>query len=138
MKDHKGFTLIEILLVVVILGILSGMIIPRLVGRAEQTRVKVARTDIEAGLAEVLDLYELDTGTYPSTLQDLVTKPSSARNWNGPYIKKKELPKDPWGNAYVYRFPGHNNPDGYDLLSGGPDGAEGGNDDIANWELNEE
>jgi general secretion pathway protein G len=137
MKDHKGFTLIEILLVVVILGILSGMIIPRLVGRAEQTRVKVARTDIEAGLAEVLDLYELDNGKYPVALQDLVTKPSGARNWNGPYIKKKEIPKDPWGNPYVYRFPGHNNPDGYDLLSGGPDGAEGGNDDIANWELNE-
>ncbi|MBN1492752.1 MAG: type II secretion system major pseudopilin GspG [Candidatus Omnitrophica bacterium] len=137
MNNKKGFTLIEILLVVVILGILSGMIIPRLVGRAEETRIKVARTDIEAGLSEVLDLYELDNGKYPAALQDLLVRPAGAKNWNGPYVKKKVLPKDPWGNDYIYRFPGQNNQDGYDLLSGGPDGAEGGNDDITNWELKE-
>ncbi|MFC1808827.1 type II secretion system major pseudopilin GspG [Candidatus Omnitrophota bacterium] len=137
MKKSKGFTLIEILLVVVILGILSGMIIPRLVGRAEQTRIKIARTDIEAGLAEILDLYELDNGKYPSSLQDLITQPGGTRNWSGPYLKKKVLPKDPWGNPYLYRFPGHHNSDGYDLISSGSDGVEGGSDDIVNWETNE-
>ena len=59
------------------------------------------------------------------------------RNWNGPYVKKKSVPKDPCGNSYIYRFPGQNNADGYDLLSGGPDGVEGGNDDSTNWELDE-
>lgn len=137
MHNKHGFTLIEILLVVVILGILSGMIIPRVVGRAGEARTGVARTDIDAGLSETLSLYELDTGHYPAALQDLVQRPGSEKNWKGPYLKKKILPKDPWGNAYIYKFPGIHNPQGYDLFSAGADGAEGSDDDITNWDADE-
>lgn len=131
--NKKGFTLIEILLVVVILGLLSSMIVPRLVGRAGEARLKIARTDIDSGIAEVLDLYELDTGKYPASLSDLITQPAGVKNWKGPYIKKKILPKDPWGNEYIYKFPGTHNQDGYDLHSMGPDGVDGSDDDITNW-----
>jgi general secretion pathway protein G len=78
-----------------------------------------------------IDLYETDTGDYPSGLGDLMTEPSGATGWKGPYLKKKPL--DPWGRGYVYKYPGSQNPDGYDLFSTGRDGAEGGDDDIGNW-----
>lgn len=133
MKNQNGFTLIEVLLVVIILGLLASMVLPRLVGRAEEARVEIARTDIESGLSEVLDLYELDNGKYPLSLQDLITKPTGADNWKGPYLKKKQLPKDPWGRDYLYRHPGVQNADSYDLFSAGNDGAEGSEDDITNW-----
>ncbi len=135
MKNKAGFTLIEVLLVVVILGLLSSMVVPRLVGRAEDARNEIAKTDISAGIAEVLDLYELDNGIYPNTLKDLYVKPSSARNWKGPYLKKKADPTDPWGSPYIYRFPGINNSDAYDLYSAGKDGADGSDDDITNWDV---
>ncbi len=127
-----GFTLIEILIVVIILGILAGLVVPRLAGRTEQARQEAARSDIEGGIALSLDLYEADNGRYPQSLEDLVRKPADARNWRGPYLKKG-IPKDPWGNAYVYRFPGTQNPTLYDLSSPGPDGQEGTDDDITNW-----
>lgn len=130
--NRKGFTLIEIMLVVIILGILAAMVVPRLTGRSDEARRSVAKTDIESNLALAIDLYEVDTGTYPDSLDGLTSAPSDAVNWKGPYLKKK--PNDPWGRSYVYKYPGEHNEDSYDLSSMGKDGAEGGNDDITNWQ----
>ena len=128
----KGFTLIEILLVVIIIGILVSLVAPRLAGRSEEARKQAARADIDGGISLSLDLYEVDNGRYPSKLDDLVTKSSDAPNWKGPYLKKG-LPKDPWGNAYIYHFPGTHNTSSYDLASPGPDKQENTQDDIVNW-----
>ncbi len=131
--NKKGFTLIEIMLVVIIIGVLSAMVIPRLVGRSEQARVAAARADIEANISVALDLYELDNGTYPQSLDALMREPSPAPiNWNGPYLKRR--PQDPWGEPYEYKFPGEHNKDSYDLYSYGRDKTAGGEDDVANWE----
>lgn len=137
--QKKGFTLIEIMLVVIIIGVLVAMVVPNIAGRSEQARSTAAKTDIESNIATALDLYQVDNGRFPSTEQGLaalVAEPSTEPkpvNWKGPYLKKKKLPKDPWGHDYVYVFPGANNSDGYDLSSLGGDGAEG-KDDITNWE----
>lgn len=134
---NKAFTLIELMLVVIIIGVLVGMVMPRLVGKSEQAKKAVAQADIEANIASSLDMYEVDNGNYPSIDQGLAalrTKPSSnpvPKNWNGPYVKKEPL--DPWGNSYVYKSPGEHNSDGYDLSSKGKDGIEGTEDDITNW-----
>ncbi|HAJ56321.1 MAG TPA: type II secretion system protein GspG [Candidatus Omnitrophica bacterium] len=130
--NKKGFTLIEIMLVVIILGILAAMVVPRLTGRSDEARRSVAKTDIESNLALAIDLYEVDTGSYPDSLEDLSRAPSGASSWKGPYLKKKPL--DPWGRQYAYNYPGQHNEDSYDLSSMGKDGAEGGNDDVTNWE----
>jgi general secretion pathway protein G len=129
-----GFTLIELMLVVIIIGVLVSMTAPRLAGRSEEARLSVAKVDINANISVALDLYELDNGQYPDSengLDALRVKPGGADNWRGPYIKRK--PIDPWGNPYIYKSPGAHNPD-YDLYSYGPDGAEGGDDDVTNWE----
>lgn len=133
MRNKKGFTLIELMLVVIILGILVAMVVPRLVGRGEQARQQAAKADIHSNIALALDLYELDNGKYPGTLVDLLKDPgeSKAPNWNGPYLKRKAI--DPWGREYSYKTPGQHNPD-YDLYSLGSDGVEGGDDDVTNWE----
>ncbi len=130
--NKKGFTLIEIMLVVIILGVLAAMVVPRLTGRSDEARRSVAKTDIESNLALSLDLYETDTGTFPSTLDDLLSAPSDVTSWRGPYLKKKPL--DPWGKSYLYKYPGDHNEDSYDLYSAGRDGTEGTQDDITNWE----
>ena len=133
MKDRKGFTLIELMLVVIIIGVLVSMVAPRLVGRSEEARVAAVKADINANISVALDLYELDNGRYPDTeegLGALLAKPSSAAKWKGPYLKKEPL--DPWGRKYLYRSPGDHSGD-YDLYSCGPDGVEGGEDDIVNW-----
>ncbi len=124
--------MIEIMLVVIILGVLAAMVVPQLTGRSDEARRSVAKTDIESNLALALDLYEVDVGEYPDSLEALRTAPSDVTNWKGPYLKKP--PKDPWGRLYEYRYPGSHNQDGYDLFSKGKDGAEGGGDDITNWE----
>ena len=131
----KGFTLVELLLVVVIIAALSAMVVPRLVGRSEQAKVSVAKADIEAHLATALKLYELDNGNFPSTSQGLMAlrvKPSSSPipfNWNGPYIEKDPL--DPWGASYEYFSPGKHRGD-YDLFSHGKTTSTE-DDDIKNW-----
>lgn len=130
-----GFTLIELLLVVVIIGILAAIVVPKLAGRSEDARIAAAKADLKT-LAGAIDRYEVDSGRFPTTEQGLaalLVKPSSApepKNWKGPYIDGRELPKDPWGNPYVYRFPGERNAQGYDLYSAGPDGQPGTEDDI--------
>ena len=132
--DTKGFTLIELMLVVIIIGVLMSMVMPRLAGRSEEARVSAASADVNANISVALDLYELDNGRYPTTeegLEALRTRPLSMESWKGPYLKRR--PIDPWGNLYVYRFPGNHNPD-YDLYSYGLDSEEGGDDDIVNWE----
>lgn len=128
----EGFTLIEIMLVVIILGILAAMVVPRLTGRSDEARRSVAKTDIESSIALALDLYDVDVGSYPESLDELLTAPSDATDWKGPYLKKKPL--DPWGRSYKYKYPGDHNEDGYDLYSAGKDGVEGGDDDITNWD----
>lgn len=95
--NKNGFTLIELMLVVIIIGVLSAMVMPRLVGRSEQARVAAAKADINANIALGLDLYEMDNGRYPNSLGDLMQK---GENGRGPYLKKK--PKDPWGREYKY------------------------------------
>ena len=132
--SSKGFTLIEILLVVIIIGILVSLVAPRLAGRSEEARKQAARADIDGGISLALDLYEVDNGRYPAKLEDLVTKSSESLNWKGPYLKKG-MPKDPWGNPYIYKFPGTQNSASYDLYSTGPDKQEGTTDDLANWEI---
>ena len=129
-----AFTLIELLLVLVILAVLAAVVVPKFTGRAEQARIAAAHTGLTA-LETALDTFEVDAGRYPSTdegLNALLNPPSGVKTWNGPYVKKQ--PVDPWGNAYVYRYPGQYNARGFDLASSGPDGQEGGADDITNWQ----
>ncbi|MCX7661250.1 MAG: type II secretion system major pseudopilin GspG [Candidatus Omnitrophica bacterium] len=132
---EKSFTLIELMLVVIIIGVLVAMVMPRLAGRSEQAKIIAAKADIESNIALALDLFELDMGRYPSTEEGLYALreyngPNQER-WKGPYLKK--VPRDPWGREYKYKYPGTHNND-YDLYSLGPNGIEGDADDIKNWE----
>jgi general secretion pathway protein G len=127
MKSQSGFTLIEIMLVVIIIGILASMVVPSFRGRAREARVNAAKGDL-ASLGVALDLFELDKGRYPSSINELLTSDRK-------YLKEAGIPLDPWRNQYVYRCPGQHDKDGYDLISYGPDGVEGGADDIASWNL---
>jgi len=120
-----GFTLIEILLVVVIIGILAAVAVPRLGGRVAQAQVSAAKASIGA-IGTAIDLYETDNGKLPESLQNLITKGSEA-NWNGPYLKKAETLKDPWGQEFKYT---KQNNGIYVVVSGGPDGSMGGADDV--------
>ena len=133
-RDHEskldprrgGFTLIEILLVVVIIGILVAVVAPNLAGRVDDARIAATRDGIKAlGLA--LDMYEVDNGRYPSSLAGLISNPG-VNNWNGPYIKDGRSPVDAWGNAFQYTAGER----GYKIASGGADGSMGGTDDITN------
>ena len=138
--NKKGFTLIEIMLVVIIIGVLVAMVVPNIAGRSEQARNTAAKTDIESNLATALDLYKLDNSSFPASEQGLIalisepTATPAPLKWSGPYLKKKKLPKDPWNRDYVYVYPGSHNKDSYDLSSLGADGVES-KDDITNWEV---
>jgi general secretion pathway protein G len=132
-RRQKGFTLIELLLVLVILGVLAGIVVPKFTGKSEQARVTAAQSQI-ANFKTALDAYELENGSYPkgkNGLNDLVTKPANMNSWKGPYMEK--VPMDPWGRPYVYESPGKHNTSSFDIMSMGPDGRVGGDDDITNW-----
>jgi len=133
-RARRGFTLIELLLVLVILSVLAAVVVPKFTNRSEQARATAALADISTFELQ-LDAFEVDAGRYPTNeegLTALVAAPMNVRQWQGPYLKRG-VPNDPWGNPYVYRFPGQHNVNSYDLFSMGPDGREGGNDDIDNW-----
>lgn len=132
---RRGFSLIELLLVLVILSVLAAIVVPKFTGVSEKSRVTKAETEI-ANMGTALARFEIETGRFPSTdegLQSLVQQPGGLAEgkWGGPYLERG-VPKDPWGKPYVYRFPGTHNVSGYDLYSMGPDGNDG-KDDITNW-----
>ncbi|HUS46698.1 MAG TPA: type II secretion system major pseudopilin GspG [Phycisphaerae bacterium] len=132
-RRHRGFTLIELLLVLVILGILAVVVVPKFSGRSQQAKITAAQTDISR-LEVVIEMFEIDCQRFPSTeegLGALVQQPPDLPEWKGSYLKRG-VPRDPWHNPYVYRCPGQHNDD-YDLYSYGPDGQDGGGDDIDNW-----
>jgi len=130
----RAFTLIELLAVIAILGLIAAFAVPQVLKWVSGARSDSARIQIEA-LGASIDLYRLEVGSFPPTLEALVEKPSGVDRWNGPYLKKKVIPKDPWGHSYVYRYPGNNG--SYDLVSLGADNSEGGEGeqkDIVSWE----
>jgi general secretion pathway protein G len=130
-----GFTLLELLVVMVIIGLLAGYVGPKYFSQIGKSETKAANAQIVA-IGQALDIYRLDTGKYPTTEQGLLAlekKPDGNTNWNGPYLKKA-LPLDPWGKPYNYKFPGEHGD--YDLFSYGKDGQPGGTGeaaDIGNW-----
>ena len=140
--NSRGFTLIELMVVIVILGILAGLIVPRIMGRPEEARQLKAKIQIES-LETALKLYKLDNGMYPDTeqgLQALIEKPETGAippKWReGGYLEKGKLPKDPWGNDFIYLSPGTHGE--YDIISYGADGVQGGegkDKDINSWEV---
>ena len=135
-RGSRAFTLIELLLVLVILGVLAAIVVPKFAGRTEQARQTAAQSQI-ATFGTALDAFEVDNGYYPkgkNGLSDLVVQPRDAQSWKGPYMKN-DIPNDPWGRPYVYECPGKHNPSSYDLMSVGPDGRGGNEDDIANWNI---
>jgi general secretion pathway protein G len=133
---RAGFTLVELLVVMVILGLLVALVAPNYIGRVDTAKRDATRVQIE-NLGAALDMFRLDVGRYPNSqegLDALRQRPSGLDRWDGPYLKKN-VPKDPWGNQYVYQSPGER--EAYDLLSYGADGAAGGNEDggdILSWE----
>ena len=136
-SPRNGFTLIELMIVVIIIAALAAMVVPRLGSRSEQAKVAVAEADIGSNIGLALKLYKLDNGRYPTTsqgLKGLLSKSTSSPvpgSWNGPYLERDPL--DPWKNTYQYKSPGSHNADSYDLYSLGTDGVEGTEDDVNNW-----
>ncbi len=133
-SGEHGFTLLELLVVLAILGLLIGLVAPRVLHVLGHAKVEIAQQSI-ARLDSVLQMYKLDVGSYPTTdqgLQALLTRPQGVRHWNGPYLKGNKLPQDPWGHPFVYRSPSERPGHGYDLLSLGPSGKPGGAGEIEN------
>ncbi len=138
---NRAFTLLEVLMVVVIIGLLAAFVVPNFFGVQRGAEERLAQAAIDGSIANALKMYRLDMGRYPGEedggLLALVEEPEdeeAADRWNGPYIEDPEKLRDPWGGEYVYEYPGEYNEDGYDLYSPGPDGEAGTEDDIKNWE----
>ncbi|HQC72113.1 MAG TPA: type II secretion system major pseudopilin GspG [Candidatus Competibacteraceae bacterium] len=137
LRRARGFTLIELLVVLVILGLLAGLVGPQVMKYLGGANTKTAKLQIE-DFSTALDAFRLDMGRYPNSnegLQALVMQPPGANRWNGPYLRKNLIPKDPWGNDYQYRVPGQHG--AFDLYSLGADNAEGGdgeNQDVLGWQ----
>jgi general secretion pathway protein G len=128
---QRGFTLVEMLLVLVILATLAAIVLPKMMGRSKQAQITAAVTQISA-FKTALDAYEVDNGYFPkgkNGLGDLVARPRDAMGWHGPYLDN--VPKDPWGNDYIYDCPGRHNPSSYDISSQGPPGEQ---TPIGNWQ----
>jgi general secretion pathway protein G len=135
LKQNGGFTLLELLVVIVIIGLLAGYVAPRYFSQVGKSEIQVAKAQVES-LEKALDQFRLDNRRYPSTeegLDALVTKPTAATSWNGPYLKKS-VPSDPWGRAYVYRTPGGKAE--YEVVSYGRDGKPGGTGEDADIGIN--
>lgn len=143
---RSGFTLIEVLLVILILGLLAAFVVPQFVGTGEGAKIDIARAAVgrSGSIATALEMFRLHVGRYPTTeegLMALIEMPDTLESdeqttqvWRGPYIQDPGSLRDPWGNEYQYRFPGEiNDETTYDLWSNGPDGEEGTDDDIGNW-----
>lgn len=133
LRSKRGFTLMEIILVVVIIGIMLTLVAPRITGRTKKARITAAKNQIQAFIT-ALQMYEMDVGAFPKDLKALVEKPSdvSEEVWDGPYLPANEIPLDPWNREYHYRSPGEHFKD-YDIWSDGPDGQSGTEDDITSW-----
>ena len=131
---RQGFTLIELMLVLVILAVLAAVVLPNLSGKSEKARIGAANADITV-MTSALENYDVDTGSYPTSDQGLraLIEPMNVKGWSGPYLKRNDVPKDPWGKEYIYRYPASHNKSGPDVSSSGPDMQEGTADDIDNW-----
>lgn len=138
-KKEKGFTLIEIIIVVIILSLIAALVVPRMFKKVEKSKQKIAKTQIIM-IENAVKMFKLDTGRYPDTkegLQVLLEGPG-INNWDGPYLEKG-LPKDPWGRMYIYTYPGKNYT--FEIVSLGADGKEGGegeDKDVNNWNVNDD
>ena len=136
-RTREAFTLVELLLVLVILGALAAIVLPKFSGVSERSRETAAETQLST-FKSALDAFEVDMGYYPkgkNGLLDLIQQPRDAKRWHGPYLQSDAIPKDPWGNDYVYESPGRHNPSFFDLFSAGADGRAGTSDDVCNWTL---
>ena len=132
-RKTQGFSLIELLVVLVILGLIAGLVVPNIMQRGEDAKVRAAKTEIQR-LSMAVDEFYLDSGRAPRELRELVERPSNASNWNGPYVNQSNL-SDPWDNPYNYRYPGQHR--SFDIYSNGADGSPGGegvNQPITNWD----
>jgi general secretion pathway protein G len=137
-NKERGFTLMELLLVITIISVLASVIAPRFFGRSKEARVVAAQQTIVGTFGVALDLFEQDVGLYPQTEEGLqvLIQDNQTRNWRGPYLKSATLPLDPWGNPYQYTYPSQLTSSEYlyDIVSAGPDGVYGNDDDITNHE----
>ena len=130
---ERGFTLVEMLVVISIIALIMALVGPRVLNFLAESKTKAAKIQM-ASLESALDLYALDTGQYPSSsegLDALMHRPGGVTSWSGPYLKGNEVPNDPWGKPYIYRSPGEHGP--YDIVSYGPKGQEGGTAEINSW-----
>lgn len=132
---RQAFTLIELMLVLVILAVLAAVVVPKFSGKTDAARIAACKAEISI-IDGALELYEQAVGKYPSSdegLRALIEAPSNTKGWAGPYLKRNDVPLDPWKKEYIYHFPATHNKGGPDLFSTGPDGQEGTADDIDNW-----